>query len=144
MSSPLDKPTLDTSGGNGTGNRAGTSAIGSTTTDERTRFQLSREMKILLGVLALGAAVGGWYVFSGAGTPAPGEVANTVPPQTSTLPPQTSTVPSQTSTAPSQTGPNDTTTPGTAPVHLGSRSRLEQASRPALRRRARSVASGRS
>ena len=112
MSSPLDKPTLDTSGGtqigSGTGNRAGTSAIGRTTTDERARFQLSREMKILLGVLALGAAVGGWYVFSGVGTPAPGDVTSTVPPQTSTAP-QTSTVPPRTNAVPPQTGPKATT-----------------------------------
>ena len=110
MSSPLDKPTLDTSGGtqigSGTGNRAGTSAIGRTTTDERARFQLSREMKILLGVLALGAAVGGWYVFSGIGTPTPGDATSTVPPQTSTAAPQT--------------GPKVTTPSGmTAPVLPG-------------------------
>ena len=110
MSSPLDKPTLDTSGdtqigsgaGSRTGNRAGTSAIGRTTTDERARFQLSREMKILLGVLALGAAVGGWYVFSGIGTPAPGDVTSTVSPQTSTAAPQT---------GPKATTPSGTTAP---------------------------------
>lgn len=110
MSSPLDKPTLDTSGdtqigsgaGSRTGNRAGTSAIGRTTTDERARFQLSREMKILLGVLALGAAVAGWYVFSGIGTPAPGDVTSTVPPQTSTAAPQT---------GPKATTPSGTTAP---------------------------------
>ena len=110
MSSPLDKPTLDTSGGtqigsgvgSGTGNRAGTSAIGRTTTDERARFQISREMKILLGVLALGAAVGGWYVFSGVGTPAPGDATSTVPPQTSTAAPQT---------GPKATTPSGTTAP---------------------------------
>ena len=110
MSSPLDKPTLDTSGGtqigSGAGNKAGTSAIGRTTTDERARFQLSREMKILLGVLALGAAVGGWYVFSGIGTPTPGDATSTVPPQTSTAAPQT--------------GPKVTTPSGmTAPVLPG-------------------------
>lgn len=106
MSSPLDKPTLDTSGGtqigSGAGNKAGTSAIGKTTTDERARFQLSREMKILLGVLALGAAVGGWYVFSGIGTPAPGDVTSTVPLQTSTAAPQT---------GPKATAPSGTTAP---------------------------------
>ena len=123
MSSPLDKPTLDTSGGtqigSGTGNRAGTSAIGRTTTDERARFQLSREMKILLGVLALGAAVGGWYVFSGVGTPAPGDVTSTVPPQTSTAP-QTSTVPPRTNAVPPQTGPKATTpSETTAPLLPG-------------------------
>ena len=78
MSAPLDKPPVDTS------------AI-SSTQEENSRFQLSREMKILLGVLALGGAVGGWYFFSGAGTPVPDA---TTPPAQSTAVQPTAVQPS--------------------------------------------------
>ncbi|WP_407538362.1 hypothetical protein Q0M94_09455 [Deinococcus radiomollis] len=75
--SPLDKVTLDKTS-------VDTSAsVISTTADENPRFQFSRELKILLGVLALGAAVAGWYVLSGAGTPADMATA-TIPPATTT------------------------------------------------------------
>lgn len=76
--SPLDKPTLDK-----TSVDTSASAINATA-DENPRFQFSRELKILLGVLALGAAVAGWYVLSGAGTPADTAATATTPPATTT------------------------------------------------------------
>ena len=74
MSAPLEKPPVDTS------------SI-SPTQEENSRFQLSREMKILLGVLALGGAVGGWYFFSGAGTPVPDATITTPPAQSTAVQP---------------------------------------------------------
>ena len=88
-----------------------TSALASTA-DESPRFQLSREMKILLGVLALGAAVAGWYVLSGAGTPA----VNTVSTPPGTVQPSTAPA-TQAPTA--QTTGQGTTSPGTGSPGTG-------------------------
>lgn len=75
--SPLDKATLDRT-------PVDTSASAITTdTEQNPRFQFSRELKILIGVLALGAAVAGWYFLSGAGT-SPDTATATVPPATVT------------------------------------------------------------
>ncbi|WP_188963668.1 hypothetical protein [Deinococcus aquiradiocola] len=106
----MEKPPVDTS------------AI-TPTSEERGRFQLSREMKILLGVLALGAAVGGWYVFSGAGTPAvdtavtPPAASGTSGAVTPGTPGTGSTGGTTTGTAgtPAPTPPGTTVVPGVTP-----------------------------
>ena len=106
--SPLDKVTLDK-----TSVDTSASAI-NPTADENPRFQFSRELKILLGVLALGAAVAGWYVLSGAGTPADTATA-TVPPATTT-PVQNGTgqpATGQAGTGQAGTGQTTPVTPGT-------------------------------
>lgn len=82
------------------------SGLVSSTSEEKPRFQLSREMKILLGVLALGAAVAGWYVVSGVGTP-----TDTATTPSTTIP---STAPATTGTGTGSTGV--TTSSGTAPA----------------------------